>query len=174
MNTAIVFGRLGLFFAVALLMAWSNFQLWQTPIDFGAFATGNGGARTWIPSVANDVFEASQTSNKTSASHLLTRPLFSPTRRLTAPVVKKIRTRETVTKRIDSAYDPNLLSVTGILVVGKEKKALIKMPGKPEGQWVTTGNFLKNWQVTVIKNSYVQITSGRKKAKLLLYVEKPQ
>ena len=110
-------------------------------------------------------------------THLINRPLFSPTRRLAAkpkPAPQKRIKKQVQAPISKSMFDPKKLRVKGVLMQSSQRKVLISTPDFKEGKWLTVGDTIQSWKISRITESTIVISQGLRRVSLSLYVEKSQ
>lgn len=154
-----------------------NVEVWNNPNILSRYDLADAKKQTWSPPEPDNKNTQQLKQTKTQFNHLLNRPLFSPTRRLTAKAKptkrKKIakRVRKTTSKAL---FNPKKFRVKGILILGTQNKVLLTWPDFTEGKWLSVGDVIKSWKVSKIENSTIQMVFGRQRVSLPLYVEKSQ
>jgi len=96
---------------------------------------------------------------------LISRPVFSATRRPPAPTPAKTRNSSIAAK---PAPTTNGLMLLGILHAGTRAVALVTLPGTLHPQQITLGAILEDWTVTKILADRIELASGTTHAELTL------
>jgi hypothetical protein len=93
-------------------------------------------------------------------AEIVQRPVFYASR----------RPRETVNSA-GNAGDANApdIRLTGIVIGGDKKRALLRVSQQPESLWVDEGGSIEGWRVVNVRDDAVTIVTGRRTFELRLY-----
>jgi general secretion pathway protein N len=114
-------------------------------------------------------------------SHILERPLFSPTRRPPVPVPQPVAEPEPPPQIVTfvaaepepaavPASDWQELKLIGVLRAGEQRRALVTTPEDPEGTWLGEGEEVFGWRIDAIAANEVELVFGEARHTLSLQV----
>lgn len=164
--------RPAILLCVALLIATGGlggigWDLWTNEIDASPASAGT--AWTTIDLTELDRRPGRFRSKPLTAYGQTTeRPLFSSTRRPPKP--------EPAAKVVKKPEPPShvpigQLQLTGVIVTGNEKLALIRSPKAPDGAWHSEQDIVGGWKILEIQGNFASLLAGGSREKLPLYVD---
>jgi hypothetical protein len=131
----------------------------------------NADARWSAPSLSLPAEAGATPLSPASHDPILSRPIFYASRRPFEPPAP----RETPAQSTSAAppADP-VFVVDGIVVTTKLRKARIRRPAEPDGQWHEVGGTIDGWAVVAIDNSGVVIEHDGRRLPIALYPNDPR
>ena len=156
-------GVVGSLLLVIGALAALNWRLLGMTIDISPVGVGGGtGALDGIIVAAGVApFEAKPLS---SYPETAARPLFSPTRRPRAVTARPTAEQPAPPR---PAVDLHLVGV--MMVAPAQKRALIRSPHQPRGNWIAEGEQIDGWTLSRITESAVVVESGGQRHELKLH-----
>lgn len=118
--------------------------------------------RARSPPVAAEKITEFQPAPRNSFAHILTRPIFSPSRKPWSAPEKVAKAAPTDQARV-------AISLSGIASAGRVKRAFLAVAGKGDGDWLSEGNKFDGWTVGKIGESNVTLENGAQTITLNLY-----